>query len=370
MLKTYLKRLSFTLVAVALLTLIWANRTGRLEPRSYQGEGKLIPVAPSTQWPSKTIPVTIGAWVESVSAFTVASQTFNSSGSVWFIWPQEFQTLLDAENIPVEGFFTAANALSGFTVTPVYPKPLRLPDGRYYQAFQYTGTFFAYGLNFRRFPFQSVTLPVAFSVNTGKFTDTARFVRLVPDEKQSGLGEYIHIPGYVTHGKSLTEWIYQFGTRFGLPPEFSGDSFGASRVQFGLLYQKSVISSVLKLMLPLMVVMMVVLLAPSLAGSLWDVRIALPSTALLTLVFLQQSYSDQLPPLPYLTFLDQIYALCYATALAFFALFVWSSNQLDTAGEHRALVVQKINRVDHRFQITAAIALVILVILSWFFPVR
>ncbi len=366
----FIKRLSFTLVGLAVITLIWANRTGRLELPSYQGKGKLTPVTEATPWPDKTITVTIGAWVEDISNFTVSAQTFNSNGTVWFTWPQEFQTLLEARQIPVESFFTIANALSDYTVAAVYDKPLRLPDGRYYQAFQYSGTFFAYGLNFRRFPFQVVRLPIGVTINAEKFAADSSRVRLVPDRKQTGVGEYVHLPGYVTNGLDVTEWIYEFGTHFGLPAELSGEHTIASRVEVGLLYHKSVVASLLKLLLPLIVVMTVVLLAPSLAGSLWDVRIALPSTALLTLVFLQQSYADQLPPLPYITFLDQIYALCYATALAFFALFVWSSNQLDTSGENRASVVQRINRVDHTFQVTFSIALVVLIILSWFFPVR
>jgi len=368
--KLVIKRIAYAVVIVAVLTLIWANRTGRLEPRSYKGEGELIPVSDTTDWPEKTIPVTVGAWVEDISDFDVSAQTFKSSGSVWFIWPADFQALLDLKKIPVDAFFTVANALDGYSVTPIYETPQRLSDGRFYQAFQYTGTFLAFGLDFRRFPFQAVQLPLAFSINAEKFSSASPFIRLIPDEQQSGIGEYVHIPGYVTNGKKMTEWIYHFGTRFGLPPEFSGTEMTGSRVQMTLIYQRSVITSVLKLIFPLVVVMTVVLLSPSLAASLWDVRIALPSTALLTLVFLQQSYADQLPPLPYLTFIDQIYALSYATALAFFALFVWSSNQLETAGENRQFVVQKINRVDLRFQIIFAVGIVVLATLGWFVPVR
>jgi len=115
----------------------------------------------------------------------------------------------------------------------------------------------------------------------------------------------------------------------------------------------------------------VVLLAPNLAGSLWDVRIALPSTALLTLIFLQQGYRTQLPSLPYLTFLDQVYTLCYGTSLAIFSLFVWSSNRLDRASEsERPAVIEHINRIDLRFQIALTLALLTLTCLSWFFPVR
>lgn len=370
MTKVQLKRVLFVVLGIGFLVLIWANRTGRLEPKAYVGNGRLTAVTPEVRWPHGTIAVTVGTWVENVSSFEVASQTFEASGVVWFVWPQEFQTMRGAQNLSAEDAFTVANVLGDLTLTPVEATLRMLPDGRFYQAFSFSGKFLAFGMNFSRFPFQAVELPLAFSVNAERLPGASGVVRLVPEGKDSGLGEYVHIPGYVTNGWTFSEWTYDYGTRFGLPPEVMVRDFTSSRAQFGLVYQKSPIASFLKLLLPLMVVMTVVLLAPSLAGSLWDVRIALPSTALLTLVFLQQSYSEQLPPLPYLTFLDQVYALCYATALAFFALFVWSSNQLDNAGDKRAQVVQRINRIDHRFQVVAAIALVVLAVMSWFFPVR
>ncbi len=79
--------------------------------------------------------------------------------------------------------------------------------------------------------------------------------------------------------------------------------------------------------------MIVVLLAPGLEGSLGDLRLAIPSTALLTLVFLQQSYRAELPSTPYPTFLDQLYAYSYLVALGLFLLFVWSSNLFEAAPE-------------------------------------
>ena len=370
MTKVRLKRVLFLVLGVGFLLLVWANRTGRLEPKSYLGEGRLTRVTDATVWGPGTIPVTVGTWVENISSFEVASQKFEANGSVWFVWPQELQSLMEARGLGAQEAFTVANVLGDLTLTPLNETPLKRPDGRYYQAFQFSGTFVAYGLDFRRFPFQSAQLPLAFSVNAERVPVAARLVRLRPDEKESGFGEYVHIPGFVTNGSKFSEWQYDYGTRFGLPTDVAGQNLQSSRLQFALQYQTSPIASYLKLLLPLMVVMMVVLLSPSLAASLWDVRIALPSTALLTLVFLQQAYSEQLPVLPYLTFLDQVYALCYATALAFFALFVWSSNQLDNAGDNRAEVVQRINRVDHRFQVVAAIALVTLTVLSWFVPVR
>jgi hypothetical protein len=54
-----------------------------------------------------------------------------------------------------------------------------------------------------------------------------------------------------------------------------------------------------------------------------DARASIPVTVLLTLVFLQQTYRDQLPDLPFLTFLDQVYVVAYVVTLVAFVLVIW-----------------------------------------------
>lgn len=76
---------------------------------------------------------------------------------------------------------------------------------------------------------------------------------------------------------------------------------------------------------PLAIVMSVVLLSPAVAGSMGDVPLAIPSTALLTLIFLQQAYHNEIPSLPYLTFLDQLFACSDLIAMGLFALFTWGT---------------------------------------------
>ena len=122
---------------------------------------------------------------------------------------------------------------------------------------------------------------------------------------------------------------------FGLRESVSGvhkhDSY--SQVLFDVAYARSVKASIWSLFQPLMVVMAIVILSPSLSSRLWDVRIALPATAVLTLVFLQGTYKGMLPQLPYLTFIDRIYSLAYAICLACFALYVWAANRLSQSPE-------------------------------------
>ena len=112
--------------------------------------------------------------------------------------------------------------------------------------------------------------------------------------------------------------------------------------------------------------MSVVLLSPSVAGSMGDVRLAIPSTALLTLIFLQQAYHNDIPSLPYLTFLDQLFACSYLIAMGLFALFTWGTNVYSKAPEDKKdEAMAHIDRVDLIFQVSSIIAVASVAMLAW-----
>jgi hypothetical protein len=87
---------------------------------------------------------------------------------------------------------------------------------------------------------------------------------------------------------------------------------------FEISYGTSSWSSFWRLLLPLSVLMAMVLLVFKVRPDEQDARASIPVTVLLTLVFLQQTYRDKLPDLPFLTFLDQVYVVAYVVTLAAF----------------------------------------------------
>jgi hypothetical protein len=118
--------------------------------------------------------------------------------------------------------------------------------------------------------------------------------------------------------------------------------------------------------LPLLIVMLIVFMAPSLGGELGDIRLAIPSTALLTLIFLQQSYKSELPSLSYLTFLDCLYAYSYIVSLVLFVLFLWGTNvyeEADDSGKKDAL--KRINRMDLAFQLSSFVGFFAVAVWAW-----
>jgi hypothetical protein len=176
------------------------------------------------------------------------------------------------------------------------------------------------------------------------------------------LGAYASINGYDVVSVQLKAADHSYGTTWGRSRQDQTFSQIAAQIRM----RGDPFSSFITWVLPLLIVMSIVLLAPSLGGAMGDVRLAIPSTALLTLIFLQQTYKSDLPLLSYLTFLDGLYAYSYIASLLLFILFVWGTNVYADAPElQKDLALVRINRIDRFFQIGAVIGFVLVGFLAW-----
>ncbi|WP_228720005.1 ligand-gated ion channel [Methylococcus geothermalis] len=355
-------------VMILILTVL-TIRTGFLDRTDFSRRDQLLPANLPSPSDHHAIALNLGVYVENIYNFSPNQKTFDAEGWVWLTWPPSAQELFDANGIPATQMLDFVNSVNGwdFSLTPAHREPIRLPNGDYYQNFRYSGHFYANELNFRQFPFQTLRLAQTFELNSEDEALNAKHIKLIPDIAESGTGEYIDIMGYITRGSEIKAFIHNYGTNFGLVDSDDDTTKKISQVRFEVIYKKSITSSILELFLPLVTVMALVMFAPMLSSSLWDVRVGLPPMVLLTLIFLQQGYKAELPDLPYVTFLDTIYNLCYLTTLILFCLFMWGSNKLDEASElERPAVIARINTMDLRFQIGLSIALIGLGTINWF----
>lgn len=113
-------------------------------------------------------------------------------------------------------------------------------------------------------------------------------------------------------------------------------------------------------------IMSVVIMTPTVIGTLADIRLAVPTTALLTLVFMHQAYRSELPSVPYLTLLDNLFTWSYLICVGLFGLVTWGTNVYARAPEaEKVLAAARIDRVDRVFQITAITILLVLGLLQW-----
>ena len=198
-------------------------------------------------------------------------------------------------------------------------EPERLEDGSYYQLFTFRGRYYVDKASFRHYPFMSVSLPLAIEIDDVDGGLSYSQLRLEPDIRNSGMGLFAHIIGWINQGWSVAEYRHHYASNFGL----GGQEQDYSLVLFETSFGTSSWASFWRLLLPLLVLMAMVLLVFKVRPDEQDARASIPVTVLLTLVFLQQSYRDELPALPFLTFIDQVYVVAYIVTLFAFVLVIW-----------------------------------------------
>lgn len=309
-------------------------RFNTLEPEKLPIQDRLLSGPSKVETPVSSLPIRIGAYIENIYIFSADHKTFDADGWIWLIWPEPIQNFLESRRIAPDKLLNFVNQINDwdFNLEPLHEHPIRQNDGSYYQKFKFSGHFYANDLNFRKYPFQNLKLPLVFELAEIEQTPDMPAMHLAPAATASGVGAYIDIMGYKTTAFNIVTASHEYATHFGLE-DAEAPSIQTRQISFVTTYRQSINAALLTLFLPLVTVMALVLFAPLLSASLWDIRLGIPPTALLTLIFLQQSYRDKLPQLPYATYLDMIYNSCYLVNLIMFGLFLWGSNRLYYAAD-------------------------------------
>jgi hypothetical protein len=303
--------------------------------------------------------IRLGVHLENAYNLSIPNQTFMADGWYWMDWPEALQKRMKTEKIDADHMVELVNNIiaNDFIVQPDNPEPIRRADGSYYQIFRFSGSFYIDKLSLRRSPFNELTLPLLFETRPGSFaTDAEEPVLLVPAGNEDGVvGAYASIKGYQEVGVNIQPLIHSYPTSFG------DGSHDFSMTEMRIFYRIPWFTALLQWVMPLLIVMAVVFLAPSLEGSLGELRLAIPSTALLTLVVMQQTYQTELPPLPYLTFLDILYGYCYIISIALFVLFVWGTNvhvsQPNPTPAEAEAIRLRLDQADRRFQLISLLGM-------------
>jgi len=256
--------------------------------------------------PLDTIPpnveqVQVGFYGLNIYNLDIASNSYYLDAYVWFRWKGKIDPIANLE---------FANAVEdwGMTQKPEYETPLQQPDGSLYQLLRVEGRFLQ--------PFSLVRYPLDqqhISIMLENSLYSAKDLVYLADTKDSGYADTVSIQGWQFNGWQSENLLHSYRSDFGyLEP----DRTPYSAVRFAIEVNRPISYFIWKLLLPLLIVLVsgwgALLLHPSYVES----RIAIPVTALLTIVFLQQSYSDALPEVGYLVLLDKIYALAYLLIIA------------------------------------------------------
>lgn len=291
-----------------------------------------------------------GIYTTSTSELDLNVPSYNGIGYIWLRWQEPFQQYLERNMATVNERMVLLNRLisdANPSLEPISKTPQKEADGSYYQLFSFKGRYYINNASFRHYPFMKVSLPIALEADDIDGQLDYSQLRFIPDTQNSGIGLYTHIIGWLNHGWSIAEYRHHYATNFGL----RGPESDYSQVVYEISFGTSAWASFWRLLLPLSVVMSMVLLVFKVRSDEQDARASIPVTVLLTLVFLQQSYRTQLPDLPFLTFLDEVYVVAYVVTLAAFVLVIWigrrySSMEHMAEGSAKQMLMQKLERLD------------------------
>ena len=313
--------------------------------------------------------VQVGIYVSDTYDLDLSVPSYSSNGYVWMRWGEELQRYLNEQDQTIEQVITLVNGLlsdADPVLMPLSSAPVHNDDGSYYQLFHYIGRFYIDKASFRHFPFLTVSLPLILEMEDVNGSLDYPHFRFEPDIQNSGMGLLAEIIGWLNRGWSIAEYRHNYATNFGL----GGSADDYSLVIFDISFGTSSWSAFWRLLLPLLVVMAMVLLVFKLRAEDQEARAGIPVTVLLTLVFLQQTYRDELPDLPFLTFLDQVYVIAYVVTLLAFVLVIfigrrYADLEAMPEGEAKNRKKHRLEQLDELWPLTVVVLSSVSIFACW-----
>ncbi|MEY3786862.1 MAG: hypothetical protein RIQ94_3398 [Pseudomonadota bacterium] len=344
-------------------------RTNFFDAETLKPTDQVISVSTATTDSSKNS-IKIGVYIKNIYMLSTHDKTFNAEGFIWLTWPQKAEDFFLAQKLTPNKWLNFANQIDNgnFKFEQFYENSIKLKDGQYYQLFKFSGQFYISDIPFHKYPFETLKIPLIFELNNLSKIDAGNQTHdfhLVPDQASSGVGNNIDLIGYKTTAFNVLSKLHVYGSNFGSEVP-NTKPISTDQAVFQTTYKNSINSAIITLFLPLTITMALVLTSPILSSSAWEIRLSIPPTALLTLVFLQINYRENLPVISYITFMDLIYNFCYLIIFMLFGLFLWGSNKVNLASEaEKTLVIEKIDLIDKRILLVTLLIAPVWILMNW-----
>lgn len=242
--------------------------------------------------------VTVGAYLRNVEAIDLEQNAYHLNVVLWFKWKGERDPTKSVRFV---------NLLEAWALTqvPVFEEPLTLPDGSRYQRLNVEGRFFhKFWLGTFPLDWQKVLLELEDSQRTE--------AQLVFDlDPASGLVPELAVPGWTVKEPVNEERRVEVPGAFGLAGPLK-----ASRFRFGVVLQRPLRVLFTTMLPPMVLVLLCCWFVFFLKPVHVEARVGTVITALLTIVFLQLAFTDDLPYLGSTVLLDQLFNLSYVVITA------------------------------------------------------
>ncbi len=242
--------------------------------------------------------VSVGLHLRNVEVINLQENSYHASFVLWTSWR--------GEKDPTKSLrFVNLLEAWALTLAPVYEEPLALPDGRRYQRFNGEGRFF-HKFDLGSFPLD--TQQVVLELEDAQRTEAELVLELDP---ASSVAKELQVPGWDVGPAVLEAAHVTYPGAFGL-----GDPQARSRLRFGVTLERPRRVFFVTMFPPILLVMMCCWFIFFLRPVHVEARVGTVITALLTTVFLQLAFTDDLPYLGNTVLLDQVFNFSYAVITA------------------------------------------------------
>ena len=293
--------------------------------------------------------VTVGLYAVNAYEIDTAANTFFFKGYLWLRWQGDVDPISTLE---------FANSVEewGLTVTNLTEKPQDLPNGEHLQMMRVQGRFFE-PFVLSNYPLDKQNLEITLE---DTLNDNTKIV-YVPDNKETAFDSRFKVPGWTVNAISAETVNHNYVSNLG---DTTAQTSNFSALTFSIGIHRAQNLFWWKLLLPLILVLITNWLALLLSPTYSEIRTAMPATALLTTVFLQQSSLDAIPQVSSLVLMDLIYVVAYSTIVLTFAQVIWDNHKIKDQHEGTIADVAKGDRKSLVIQALVSIALIAVLVVT------
>jgi len=275
--------------------------------------------------------IQVSLLVENIYDLDMTDTTFRANGFVSLSWSNRVHQWMADNKLTAVDLVSFPNITNyaDFNTEMTTAQPYQDGPDRYHASISFDGMFYIPSLDLRFSPFNNMRLPVYLELKQEVMTaNNAQLVyrRFSPATSD---GEFIGLNGFRLQVTTCQQELYAYADTEALNARTSSMGDAYSRVNVAVIYRSDFASEIFNWVLPIILIVAVASISPRLVGSVDNVRLALPATSILALVFIQTSYRQTIPPLPYPTFLDLFIICAFANALVILHINVFACNGLE-----------------------------------------
>lgn len=323
--------------------------SSEVAPGGVRGDFYSSPTAPKSA--EKVI---FGIEPITVYDFSPATGIWHTNFFVWWRWKGNIDPVLSTY------ITNSAEASASYEITYTYKdssgiqKPILNKDGYFYQQAS-----LRMGLsdNFplKRYPIDAQKLQIRIENSTYAIRDLI----YEWDTKDIPLKPDVPITGWETKGIHLDSYLHQYPTDSG-NIDAAREYRDFSLLTYSIEVKRPVTHFIFKLLFPLLIIFITVIAVFFLNPRIIKERIALSVSSLLALIFLQDSYSKDLPSVVPVVLMDKIYFVVFACSIIAFIRIIFTSYLIEKYPEKSEIITSAI-RLDAAIAIMLA-SLTVLVV--------